>query len=74
MTQTEFLELQLGVDGISVMDDRKFIIREWPQPKNLTELRGSIGFLQFFRRFLQNFSNVAAPLTSLARKGSGLHK
>lgn len=72
--KTEFLGLDLGVDGISVGDERKRIVREWPRPSNLTELRGFIGLLQFFRRFIKDFSHIAAPLTNLTRKGSGIHR
>lgn len=71
-SQTEFLELQLGVEGISIGDDRKKAIAEWPIPQNLTELRGFVGLLQFFRRFIRHFSHIAAPLTNLTRKGSGI--
>lgn len=73
-TQTEFVGLHLGVNGISIGEDRKKIIREWPTPKNMTKLREFIGLLQFFRRFIKRFSHLAAPLTKLTRKGSGIHK
>lgn len=73
-TQTELLGLLFGVEGRSLGEDRKRIIREWPQPKNLTELRGFIGLLQFFRRFIRNVSHMATPLTNLTEKGSGIHR
>lgn len=63
--RTEFLGLPLGVDCISVGEDRKKIVRKWPRPQNLTKLRGFIGFLQYFRRFIQRFSQIPALLTNL---------
>lgn len=47
-TQTEFLGLQIGVKGISVGEEPRKIVREWPEPKHLSDLRGFIGLLQFF--------------------------
>lgn len=72
--QTEFLGLKIGVDGISVGDDRKKRVREWPKPSTLSELREFFGFLQGFRRFIKNFSHFAAPLTNLTRRGSGTQR
>lgn len=54
-TQTECLGLQISVDDISVGEDRKKIVREWPRPRNFSELRGFIGLLKFFRRFIKGF-------------------
>ncbi len=59
---------------ISVGKDRKEIIRSWPKPKTLTDLRGFIGLFQFFPRFIKQFSKIAAPLTNLTRKGLGITK
>lgn len=53
--QTEFLGLQLGPKVISIGDDGKKLVPEWPKPKNLSELRGFITLLQFFRRVFKNF-------------------
>lgn len=71
---TEFLGLQIGGQGVSVGDDRKKIIRDWPVPGTMTDLRSFLGLLQFFRRFIRDFSKIAAPLTDLTRKNGGIHK
>lgn len=67
--ETEFLGLMAGKGGISIVEDRKKVVKEWPTPTNISELGSFIGLLQFFRRFIQNFSETAAPLTNLTRKG-----
>lgn len=72
--KTEFLGLELGTDGIGICEDRKKNIKDWPVPRNLTELRGFIGLLKNFKRFVRHFSHIAVPLTKLTRKGSGLNK
>lgn len=73
MTQeTEFLGLIVGRTGVRIGDDRKKLIQEWPIPKSITELRSFLGLVQFFRRFIKDFSKTAAPLTNLTRKYSNI--
>ena len=50
------------------------ILRTWPKPDSVTDLRSFLGLLQFFRRFIPKFAKVAAPLTDLTKKDSGVHK
>lgn len=53
------------------MDEGKVrAVLEWPQPTTLKELQRFLGFANFYRRFIRNFSSVANPLTSLVKKGS----
>ena len=40
-------------------------VLDWPVPKTKKELRGFLGFLNFYRRFIQNFAQVARPLNAL---------
>lgn len=59
---------------MSVGDDRRKIVPHWPIPKKLTELRVFVCLLHLCRRFIKNFSHLAAPLANLTRKGSGIHQ
>jgi hypothetical protein len=50
------------------MEDSKLsTILDWPYPVNLKELSQFLGFINFYQKFIQCFSDVAAPLTSLTR-------
>ena len=40
-------------------------LREWPVPRNRTELRSFLGLATYFKRFVPNFSTVASPLTDM---------
>src|SRR6266702_317355 len=40
----------------------------WKPPKNLTELRGFTGFINFYRHFIKGFSQTAKPLNKLTKK------
>ncbi|KAL0188522.1 hypothetical protein M9458_015621 [Cirrhinus mrigala] len=42
----------------------------WPRPKTLKELQRFLGFSNFYRRFIRNFSTVAAALTSMIKQGN----
>ncbi|KAK3544289.1 hypothetical protein QTP86_009141 [Hemibagrus guttatus] len=42
-------------------------VTEWPAPSMVQELQRFLGFANFYRRFIRNYSSVARPLTSLLR-------
>jgi hypothetical protein len=35
---------------------------DWPKPNNVTEVRSFLGAAQYWRKFIANFSSIAAPL------------
>jgi len=43
-------------------------IMKWPRPKNPTEVRSFLSLARYYRRFFQNFSKIAIPLTNLTMK------
>ena len=65
----EFAKLELAflrhiVSGQGISPDPSKIdkIKNFPIPKNITELRGLLGLALYYRRFIQDFSISAAPL------------
>ncbi|KAL0191113.1 hypothetical protein M9458_013811, partial [Cirrhinus mrigala] len=42
----------------------------WPRPTTLKELQQFLGFANFYRSFIRGFSTVAAPLSSMVKKGN----
>ncbi|GIL68882.1 hypothetical protein Vafri_22136, partial [Volvox africanus] len=68
--QVEYLGHIVSVDGVR-MDPRKTAaVRDWPIPTNVQELRKFLGLTNYFRKFIDRYSILAAPLTSLTRKGA----
>jgi len=64
----EYLGLILS-EGHVEMDPVKIAgVRDWPTPKNVTEVQSFVGFVNFYRRFIPNFSHVASPLHCLTKK------
>ncbi|WRX08900.1 Reverse transcriptase domain - like 8 [Theobroma cacao] len=59
------------VSGVGIYVDPKKIeaILQWEQPKTVTEIRSFLKLADYYRRFVQGFSLIAAPLTRLTRKG-----
>ncbi len=50
------------------------MLKSWPKPSTLTDVRSFLGLIQFLRRFIKNFSEIAAPLTNLAKKDQRIQK
>jgi len=42
-------------------------VRDWPILENQTDVQAFIGFVNFYRRFIQDFSTIARPLFDLTR-------
>jgi hypothetical protein len=59
----------ISKDGIGVDHEKIEAIREWSAPKNVTEVRSSMGFVGHYKRFIEGFPKIAHPITSLQRKG-----
>ncbi|XP_073152282.1 uncharacterized protein [Henckelia pumila] len=64
-----FLGYIVSAKGIEVDPSKVEAVRNWAAPKNATEIRSFLGLAGYYRRFIQDFSKIALPLTSLTRKG-----
>ncbi len=64
----------VGKRGIQVDLKKVGVLQNWPRPKTLTDARSFTGLLQFFRRFIKDFSKITSPLTNLTRKDEGIDK
>lgn len=66
-SSVEFLGYQLSERGVE-MDDRKTeAITSWPTPQSIKELQRFLGFGNFYRRFIYQYSTLTASLTSLLK-------
>ena len=56
-------------EGISINPEKIKAIEEWPVPKDVTDIRSCMGITGYYRRFIEGFSRIANPITSLQKKG-----
>ncbi|KAI5615887.1 hypothetical protein C0J50_8736 [Silurus asotus] len=64
---THFLGYIISAKGIQMDEEKVKAVREWPVPESIKELQRFLGFANFYRRFIQGYSQITAPLTSLLR-------
>ncbi|GBG64345.1 hypothetical protein CBR_g41546 [Chara braunii] len=67
-TQVLYLGHILDGDGVKPEESKIAAIRDWPTPRTLTELRSFLGLANYYRKFVRNFSTIAAPLRRLLKK------
>jgi RNase H-like domain found in reverse transcriptase len=51
------------------MDPAKVkVIQDWPEPRKVKDIQSFLGFANFYRRYIHNYSNIMVPLTRLTQK------
>jgi hypothetical protein len=64
----DFLGMIIGQGKIEMDPSKLTAIRDWKPPASVKGIRSFLGFANFYRKFIPNFSNVVAPLNLLTRK------
>ena len=70
-TKVEFLGFIVSTDGVQMDPERVRTIQEWPPPKSYRELQIFLGFVNYYRRFIEGYSKLSAPLTGLLKGSKG---
>src|SRR5262249_44456711 len=63
-----FLGHIISAEGVAVDPSKVQAVLEWKVPTTPTEVRSFLGLVGYYRRFIQDFSSLASPLTHLTRK------
>ena len=65
--EVEFLGHHVGRDGVRMMEDKVEAVRAWPTPRSVRDVRAFLGTAGYYRKFIRDFSAIAAPLSELTK-------
>ena len=68
LSSVSFLGHVISGEGISVDPAKILSVQEWDPLVNPTEVKSFLGLAGHYRRFVQDFVKIAAPMTRLTRK------
>ncbi|WVZ51949.1 hypothetical protein U9M48_003046 [Paspalum notatum var. saurae] len=69
LDQVPFLGHIVSKGGIMVDPSKISSVMDWKVPEVVKEVRGFLGLAGYYRRFIESFSWIAKPMTSLLEKG-----
>ena len=68
LTEVGFLGHLVSASSVSVDPEKVKAVMSWERPKSVFEIRSFLGLVGYYRRFIEDFSRLAAPMTRLTRK------
>ena len=63
----DFLGYVVVTDGVTMNEKKVETIKAWKQPTSVREVQIFIGFANFYRRFIKNFSDICTPIMNLTK-------
>jgi hypothetical protein len=61
----DFLGMIIGRGNVEMDPSKLTAIREWKPHASVKRIQSFLGFTNFYRKFISNFSNVVTPLNLL---------
>ena len=58
----QYLGHEVSKDGIRPVPEYVEVVKTWPIPRTRTAVRGFLGKVGYYRRFIRNFAAIASPL------------
>ena len=68
LTEVRFLGHVVSASGVSVDQEKVEAVMSWERPKSVFEIHSFLGLVGYYRRFIEDFSRLAAPMTRLTQK------
>ena len=68
LTEVRFLGHVVSASGVSVDQEKVEVVLSWERPNSVFEIRIFLGLAGYYRRFIDDFSRLATPMTRLTRK------
>ncbi|GKB90519.1 hypothetical protein Tco_0962791 [Tanacetum coccineum] len=68
LQELHFLGHMVNHDGIHVDQGKIEVVKSWKDPTTPSEVKSFLGLAGYYIHFIENFSKIAKPLTSLTQK------
>ena len=68
LTEVRFLGHVVSASGVSVDLEKVKVVMSWERPNLVFKIRSFLGLVGYYRRFIENFSQLVAPMTRLTQK------
>lgn len=68
LQELDYLGFVVSREGLKVDNYKVKAVQEWPELKTKRDIRKFIGFANFYRKFIEGYSTIARPLTTLLSK------
>ncbi|CAN6477769.1 unnamed protein product [Victoria cruziana] len=69
LEKESFLGHIISRDGVTVDPMKVKAVHDWSTLRNISEIRSFLGLAGYYRKFIQDFSRIASPMTKLLQKG-----
>ncbi len=66
--EVEYLGLVISKDHVAMDPTKVRGVMEWPTPTKVKEVQSFLGFVNFYQKFIHDFSDIAHPLYALTCK------
>ena len=66
-TSVEYPGVVISHDSVKMDPAKVGGVSEWPTLSNKKEVQSFLGFINFYRRFIEGFSHIACPLFDLTK-------
>ncbi len=66
--EVKYLSYCISPRKIDIDPEKVRAIRDWPRPQNVKDIRSVLGFMNFYRRFVKGYNQIATSLIQLTKK------
>jgi hypothetical protein len=67
-SEVQFLGYRVSSEGLSPDPRKVQAVEEWPEPTTMNDVQAFLGLMNYYRKFIKDFGNLAIPLNNLTKK------